>query len=190
MPSIRLIGSGYDVKPLLHQIESNPDAWNRHRMRTDAYDGHGPHKSVSDIWVRYNAWSNFDGNIAKFNDVHESTWYPVIRQIPAAWSLCRKVVRRVGGGVLGGVLITKIPPGGQVAPHIDHGWHARHYEKFAIQVKGNDKQAFCFEDAELRPLPGDLYMFDNSRLHWVINESDDDRITLIICIRRSNEKPL
>lgn len=163
------------------QIDEHPDAWNRHRHRTELYGT--PHNGVSDIWVRYNAWSNYDGDWSAFNGPHVSVWYPVIAQLPAVWSLVRKVKRFVGASDLGGVLITRIPPGGRVAPHVDGGWHAGHYAKYAVQLMGNRDQAFCFEDAELRPEPGDLYTFDNSRTHWVTNDSDEDRMTLIVCLR-------
>ena len=183
MRSIRHLASGYDVAALAAQLAAHPEAWNRHTMRTDAYQT--PHKAVDDIWVRYNDWANFHGDPQAFNAEHESSWYPVIAVLPEAWSLARRVMRDVGGARLGGVLITRIPPGGEVAPHIDTGWHAGYYEKFAVQIASNERQAFCFEDSELRPLPGDLYTFDNSRLHWVTNDSDESRITLIICIRRN-----
>lgn len=183
MASIRLLSSGFDVEPLRDQLVRHPESWDTHTLRTGSYET--PHKAVSDIWVRYNAWKNFTGDPARFNAEHESAWYPVIHDLPAAWSLARRVVRRVGGGKLGGVLITRIPPGGEVRPHIDRGWHAGYYDKYAVQIAGNDKQAFCFEDSVLRPDPGDLYTFDNSRLHWVTNQSDSERITLIICIRRA-----
>lgn len=178
---IRLLASGLDVGEAVRQLESQPDIWNTHKLRTELYGT--PHKSVSDIWVRYNAWENFDGDIAAFNGPHESVWYPVADRIPAVKVLIEQVCRVVGCESLGGVLITKIPPGGEVKPHIDAGWHAGHYEKFAVQLKGNDRQAFCFETARLSPQPGDLYTFDNSQLHWVTNDSEEDRITLIICIR-------
>lgn len=181
MSPIRLLRCGYDVAEAVKQIEAQPDVWNRHTLRTDAYAT--PHRAVSDIWVRYNAWENWAGDVAAFNGPHESSWYPVVSQLPAVWSLVRRVMRDTGLRTLGGVLITKIPPGGRVEPHVDHGWHARHYDKFAVQLRGNARQAFCFEGAELRPVPGDLYTFDNSRLHWVVNDSDEDRITLIICLR-------
>lgn len=177
---IRLIRSGYDVAEAVRQLESQPDVWNRYTLRTDAY----AHRAVDDVWCRYNAWGNWNGDVAAFNGPHESVWYPVIGQLPAVWSLVRRVMRDMAIKTLGGVLITRIPPGGRVEPHIDNGWHARHYEKFAVQLRGNDRQAFHFEDAELRAQPGDLYTFDNSRLHWVTNDSDEDRITLIICGRR------
>ena len=70
-------------------------------------------------------------------------------------------------------------------PHIDGGWHAAYYGKFALQVKGNEDQAFHFQHAHLSALPGELYTFDNSKMHWVTNDSDEERVTLIICIRGS-----
>lgn len=180
MTPIWSVASGFDVAPLVEQLDACT-AWNRHRERTEMYGT--PHNGVSDIWVRYNAWDNYKGDWRAFHDEHESVWYPVVSDIPAAWSLARKVKRLVGADTLGGVLITKVPPGGEVAPHVDGGWHAKHYRKIAVQVKGNQKQAFCFEDAELRAEPGDVYEFDNSRLHWVVNESPSDRITMIVCVR-------
>jgi hypothetical protein len=176
--SIRSLGVIFPVSNLLQQIEANPDVWNRHKTRL-----YGPHSKVSDVWVRYNAWENFKDR-ATFNGPHESHWYPVISQIPAVVELCHDAMAEVGGKLLGGVLITKIPPHEKVEPHIDGGWHAGYYEKFAIQLKGTPEQKFCFEDAVLSAEVGELYTFDNSKLHWVINDSDEDRMTLIICIRR------
>lgn len=185
-PSIQHLSSGLDVVPLLRQLDDHPELWNQHTLRTDRYNT--PHNAVSDIWVRFNAWENFDGDPVKFTmEPHESEWYPCIAKIPAAWSLARKVMRHVGGKKLGGVLITRIPPGGEVKPHIDSGWHAEHYDKYAVQIKGNKDQSFCFDGESLSPLPSDLYTFNNSRLHWVKNESDEERITLICCIRTNHD---
>jgi len=178
---IRGLASGFAVAPLVKQIEENPQVWNTHRMRTELYGT--PHNGVSDIWIRYNDWRNFTGDIAEFNGPHISTWYPVCDILTEARPLVEKVVEIAGKETLGGVLITKVPPGGSVKPHIDQGWHAGHYEKFAVQLKGNKEQAFCFGDSSLSPLPGDIYTFDNSKLHWVTNDSDEDRMTMIVCLR-------
>jgi hypothetical protein len=173
----------YDVAQAVRQIDANPDVWNRHRDRLDRYGS--PHSDVSDIWVRFNAIENMEADpVAFFQGEHESVWYPVVRQIPAVWALVRKLYRHVGGKQLGGVLVTRIPAGGEVKPHVDTGWHAGYYEKFAIQLKGTAEQAFCFEDSRLSALPGETYTFDNSRVHWVLNPSGEDRMTLISCIKR------
>lgn len=180
--SIVPLASGLRVSGLAHQLAAHPEVWNTHTQRTESYNT--PHKAIDDIWVRYNAWLNFHGDRVAFNSEHVSSWYPVVGKIPDAWLLARKVMRRVGGKRLGGVLITRIPSGGEVKPHIDTGWHAGYYEKFCVQIKGGPDQAFCFEDGQLSANSGDLYTFDNSRLHWVTNDSDHERISLIICIRR------
>jgi aspartyl/asparaginyl beta-hydroxylase (cupin superfamily) len=87
------------------------------------------------------------------------------------------------GGKLGFVLLTRIPPGAQVYPHTDKGWHAVNHQKFCVSVKANKSQAFCFEGEEMRTEAGDVFTFDNSHPHWVTNESDEERISLIICVR-------
>jgi uncharacterized cupin superfamily protein len=87
------------------------------------------------------------------------------------------------GERLGGVLITQIPPGHSCKPHADDGWHARHFEKFAIQIESGPGQYFCFEGERLETKPGDLFTFDNAHTHWVTNDTPHNRITLIACIR-------
>lgn len=180
---IRSLDHVFDVSGVVKELEFAPQLWNQYRLRTDPYNT--PHSDVSDIWVRFNPWENYKGDPHKFTcEPHVSQWYPCIEVLPSVEKMVLDVVELVGGVELGGVLITKIPPSGEVKPHVDSGWHAEHYEKFAVQIKGGPDQAFCFEDCELRPEDGELYTFDNSKLHWVVNESDHDRITLIICIAR------
>jgi hypothetical protein len=182
-PGIQALPFRLNVSELLLQIYQHPELWSKYKLRTTQY--RTPHTTVSDIWVRYNAWKNYDPKkgLAAFNDKHESVWYPAVKKIPAVLDIVDQVLEIAGGGELGGVLITKIPPGGEVLPHIDRGWHAEYYDKYAVQLLGNAQQTFHFEDSELSPYPGDVYTFDNSKTHWVKNNSNMDRITLIVCIR-------
>lgn len=178
---IRLVARGYDVAPLADQLAKHPELWDEHRHRTVGY---GPHGGVQDVWVRYRDFAEFTGDVPAFHTgEHVSQWYPCIAKIPAAWSLARKVRRLSGRARLGGVLITRIPPGGTVKPHVDIGWHAESHEKYIVQVKGDQRQAFCFEGEELRADDGDVYWFRNDRSHWVANDSDRERISLIVCVR-------
>ena len=170
---IRQVDAGWNVQMLVDQLAKNPQLWNEHPERTEASES--PHHGVSDIWVRYNPTGE--------NVEHVSEWYPCVHAIPAAWSLAKRVMRRSGAKRLGGVLLTRIPPGGEVKPHIDGGWHAGFYEKYAVQIKGTRDQGFFFDDSELHPVAGDVYTFDNSKSHWVKNETEHERITLIVCVR-------
>lgn len=169
-----------DVSQVASSLAANPQVWNLHRMRTES--PHSPHREVDDIWVRYNAADNFT-TMAEFNGPHQSSWYPCA-DLLGVKPFVLDIMRAVEATQLGGVLITRIPPGKQVYPHVDQGWHARHYEKVAVQIKGNERQAFCFDGEQLVTLTGDVYGFDNSHRHWVTNDSHEERITLIICVRR------
>lgn len=167
-----------DTSLLLEQL-NNPEVWNIHRYRTK-----GPHRELSDIWVRYNPIENFTGDMQAFNAEHVSQWYQVAEELPEAKRLSELIAQEFSAKRLGAVLITKIAPGKQCYPHVDQGWHAGFYEKFALQIKGNRQQSFHVEDCMLRTRTGDLFWFDNSHRHWVLNPSDEDRITMIVCLRR------
>jgi hypothetical protein len=175
--------SGVPVDGLLQQLAAHPEMWDAHGARTRV-DG-SPHRYVSDVWVRYQQYEEFCD--PKRNDPHkphESVWYPLAyTALPDARRIALDVMRHVNGTRLGGVLITRIPPHRGVEPHVDNGWHARYYSKYAVQLKSAPGQAFCFEDGEYESRPGDLYTFDNAHSHWVKNPTDQERMTLICCIR-------
>ena len=87
--------------------------------------------------------------------------------------------------MLGGILLTKIPPGCQVKPHHDRGrWHAEFYNrKIYIPLKTNDRCVNHCEDESVVMGGGQAWWFDNLVTHSVVNDGDDERITAIICLR-------
>lgn len=175
MNKIKLIGSGFPVSDILWRLQENEHLWNEHTARTA--DPESPHHGLDDIWARFGAPERAVDGAA-----HRSEWYPSA-EVLGIKDLCRGVMYHVGGTELGGVLITRIPPGAQCLPHTDPGWHARAYEKFALQITSAPGQKFHFEDESLETKPGDLFWFDNSHLHWVTNPTKYERVTMIICIR-------
>lgn len=153
-------------------------AWNLLRMRTDPKNS--PHRECDDIWMRYRSGElRPDGSF-------DCSWYDVADELPAVVDLCNAVEALTGATEIGGVLVTRIPPGKQVYPHKDFGWHAEYFEKYAVQIRGNAKQKFSFEDCHLVTETGDLFTFVNQHGHWVTNDSDEPRITLIVCLKRAH----
>ena len=180
---IRMIEKGaFDVEGVAEEIAAQPYLWNTITHRTE--HPKSPHREVDDIWVRYNSIDNYHGDMQAFNEEHVPRWYDVAEQLPHVKALAVIVAVILEAEQLGAVLITRIPPGKQVYPHVDGGWHARTFDKFCVQIRGNLEQAFCFEGEELRTEPGDLFWFDNSHPHWVVNPSDSERVSLIVCVRR------
>jgi hypothetical protein len=178
-----------DVKPLNAEIAAHPELWDQVTLRKTAPGT--PHRAMSDIWVRYNDVKPFlaKGDLSTFNDRHVPIWYPAWRALPALRPIVFGLMARVEGEMIGGVLITRIPPGGGIEPHTDRGWHVDYYEKFYVALQSEPGALFlCQHGGEreaLNPAPGEIHLFDNRKEHWVDNRSDQDRVTLIVCIRTS-----
>jgi len=175
---IQLLASGIPVSDIYWKLQQNPQLWNQHTERTASPDS--PHHGLDDIWARFG-----DPERAQDGAAHESFWYPN-SDVLGIKPLCYDLMRKFEGDELGGVLITRIPPGATCKPHTDPGWHARRYQKFAVQITSAPGQKFCFEGEELETKPGDLFWFDNQHLHWVTNETAYERVTMIVCIRKGN----
>lgn len=181
------VAQGIDVSPLLAQIDANPQLWDAHGQRKNGFGS--PHSRMSDIWVRYNDIARLDpANPRAFNNEHVPVWYPAWQVLTELQPIVFDLMAKVRGEMLGGVLITRIPAGEGIAPHIDEGWHVEYFDKFYLSLRSAPGANFICDHAgvleRLNPLPGDIYEFDNHKRHWVENNSASDRITAIICIRR------
>jgi len=178
-----MTGLTFPVATLHEQLAAHPEVWNEIPLRTRMYEG-SPHREIDDIWVRYNPLKNFHGDWSKFNGPHEAAWYDVTEKLPAVIQLSVMLANKLLAKSIGAVLITRVPAGKQVYPHVDGGWHAGYYEKFVIQIASSPGQTFNFEGESLDARPGECYWFDNAFPHWVLNPTKEERISLIVCLRR------
>lgn len=178
-PSVQVQGH---AKQLLHELSLIPKVWGQYKFRT-GYEG-SPHRDIEDIWVRYNALSNLDpANPQKFNEPHESVWYPVADKLPSVARICNRLMEKVGARTLGGVLLTRVPAGAQVHWHRDGGWHASAHRKWCVSIAARTEQTFEFEGEQMRTHAGECFEFDNSYPHAVMNPSYEDRVSLIVSLR-------
>lgn len=203
MKHLRPLVYGLDVAPVLEELDAHPELWNQFTLRTEGYAP--AHNGISDIWVRYRDWAEWQQIQLEVNDPsgvgaqqlvarfvgepHDSVWYPAIEKLPSIRTLVYELMYHYNVERLGGILITRIPPYGRVGPHIDRGWHANYYEKILVQLRSAPQQAFCFDDGRFECEPGTVYAFDNSFEHWVDNMSAVERISLIVCVRRDPRFP-
>jgi hypothetical protein len=81
---------------------------------------------------------------------------------------------------LGRVLIVKLKPGGVVTPHIDEGTYADHYARFHVAVTGNEQATLTAGPNTQHFAPGEAWWFDHKVTHSARNDSDTDRIHIII----------
>jgi hypothetical protein len=181
MKAFNKISSTVDASKARQELYNNYGLFGEFNARKEA----GPvHADMDDIWLRYGDISgmNESGDYSKIADEHDSIW---LKNLPECKKLCFKVMSLVDGERLGGVLITKLPPGGKIQPHADSGWHAEYYDKYYIPIQNAKGAIFGFECGIIEPNYGDVWAFDNSYTHWVENNSDEERIAMIICIKQS-----
>lgn len=185
------VSENINVESLNAEIENNPDLWDENSLRRTAPNT--PHSGMSDIWVRYNNITPYleRKDLTGFNDPHIPVWYSAFNKLPSLKPIIFDLMAKVEGEMLGGVLITRIPPGQRIAPHTDSSWHVDYFDKYYISLKSAEGAEFCCDHNDLverlNPKVGDCWLFDNHKNHWVENNSDQDRITLIVCIRTQRE---
>lgn len=180
--------SGVLVDDLITQLNAKPELWNRYNFRTQSY-AHSPHREVDDIILRYRDFSDFDSEQPeRFSDEHRAQYYAAYHELPALKALIDNIFTLVDGEELGGILITRIGAGKQVYPHSDQGaWHSEHYLcKALLLLQSAPKQSFNFDNETHEGEAGDLFVFDNRPCHWVINDSDTDRVSLILAIKQKD----
>lgn len=170
-----------DVRALNQQIGQHPELWGQHGWRKD--HGSKVHAGMTDIWVRYNDISRFKEFTPKFNDEHVPVWYDAWHKLTALHPIIFHLMAAEQGEMLGGVLITKIPAGQGIGKHEDKGWHVGYYDKFYVSLESAPGADFFCGEEVINPEVGDCWRFDNRREHWVENNSSQDRVTLIVCIR-------
>lgn len=190
MTHFPLVAHSLDVGPLVAQIDAQPGLWGQFGARTAT----NTFKRSDDIWVRYNDIGKFPDSMKGFNDEHLPVWYPAWRLLPALRPIVFGLLSHLQGEVLGGVLITRVPPGGSIKRHADSGWHVDYYDKYYVCLRNPLEAPFSVlgDDGRvetLQPTPGDVHYFDNRRPHWVDNASEtEERMTLIVCIHRENTR--
>jgi hypothetical protein len=170
-----------DAAAIVAELRAASHLWGQQKARLG---GNSPHSETQDIWVRYrdvDAYiATYGANMSHFCDEHESVWLPPADFLPSA----KQVALDLSAGfTLGGVLITTTPPGGCIAPHVDTGWHAEAHDKLYIALQVRPGARFCWQDGEINALDGEVYWFRNDVPHWVINDSNADRVGMIVCIR-------
>ncbi len=172
------IAHDVDCLPALHAIALNPDLWNENTLRT-AHPGTA-HSQVSDIWCWFNP---IPDDVTAVIDDREVIPYRAWTVIPQLRPLVFDLMRRVEGTRLGRVIVTRLPPGKTITPHVDGGAPAEFFTRYQIMLHARPGVLFHCGDETLMAKTGDAFLFNNQQLHSVVNNSDDDRIVLICDIR-------
>ena len=175
------IASGVEVLPLAMALYRQPELWNQHTARTG---GAGSFVGTDDIWLRFRAPEQLTDREA-FAEMFRCQWYPAWHALPHLRPIVFGLMSRVEAVELGGCLITRVPAGGQVAPHDDKGrWHSEWFQTKAYLPLASNPGCFntCGDERVVMNV-GEAWLFDNLKTHSTVNEGGTDRVTLIVSMR-------
>ena len=182
------ISAGVDVNPMLLAIKRRPDLWKEDTYLRDYPQG--PFNQIESIMLRfptkgvYETEAALNDHLSNF-DQHENIDYPSYKLLPEARPLVMNLFNYAAGERLGRVMINKIEPGGVIYPHIDTKSHTDYYTRFHVVLQSSPGVMFRAGDEQVYMATGEVWWFDNSKEHEVINNSAVDRIHMIIDIRTS-----
>jgi hypothetical protein len=183
MAHFQLIHAGLDVAPILAEIEAC--AWDEHSDRT--LRANSPHAQSSDIWLRYFPRESLRDD-ADFDREGRCVFYPAWHLLPSLQRVVWALMSTLEATELGGCLLTRLPPGGRILPHVDTSWHARHFNRKVYGVlKSNPWCINRCEDEAISFRGGELWSFTNTVPHSVENGGHDERIAAILCFRNESE---
>ena len=167
------LAENVEVLPIMAAIARQPALWDNDDCRKSFENS--PHTQVHDILLRFGT---------KDGDDLEATDTDLMSKLPRAKEIVLNIMRLVGGSRLGRVVITKVEPGKKIAPHSDVlGAYSKYYTRYHLVLQGMPGSLFNCGDETVQMMTGDLWWFDASSEHSVMNNSRDDRIHLLIDVR-------
>jgi hypothetical protein len=174
------IAAGIDVLPLQLELARNAALWDALPTRR-LYPG-TPHAAMVDIYVRYMPECQLTDLEVRRRE-HRNVFWPAWHALPALRPIVFGLMARVQAVELGGILITRLPPGGEILPHSDAGnWAPEYYNaKAHLTVVGT--ALVTVEDEVQRFDTGTVYTFDNLLTHSITNDGATDRVVVIVSMR-------
>jgi hypothetical protein len=173
----QLLAKGIDTSKALAEIEARPVLWSLFTGRQTQPGS--PHHDTECIVLRGPAVPDL-GSV--FTDLNAYD-YPVIHALPETVSLLQAIFNdpEVPDFHLGRVMIVKLNAGGQIAPHIDEGVYAEHFDtRLHLVLSSEEGNEFRCGGLTAVMKPGTLWKFDHRQLHSAVNNSNSPRVHVII----------
>lgn len=183
MKYFQQLAAGVNVTPLMNALQRQPELWDANPIRTK-HPGTA-HAEVSDILVRFNDVEEYlrTGDASTIVDDREAIAYPAWEKLPQMRPIIFDLMRTVEATRLGRVVITKLPPGKEITPHVDQGSPAVYYERYQVALQSHPGALFHIGDETVNFRTGDVWWINNAVEHSVVNNSGDDRIVMIVDLR-------
>jgi pimeloyl-ACP methyl ester carboxylesterase len=173
MRNFKRILANVDPSPYLTEIDRVENAW---ALSTGRQEKIQVQREAMAIPLRGLVKSAIAGR--KRRDVHESRWTTGSRRFPKARAFLEWFAVEIDGD-LGRAKIVCLPASRRVYPHIDRGAYYQARDRYHLVLWSAAGSWMKVEQEEVRMREGELWWFDNNKMHEAANEGDQDRIHMI-----------
>jgi Aspartyl/Asparaginyl beta-hydroxylase len=171
MKYFRLVQQGFDVAPLLAEIQSQEAAWS---VNTSRQDKVGVQRETNTIFLRF--------PLARpdllIEENQESAATKISSHFPLAMGFLAKAAELLNCS-LSRATIVRLKPKSSVGVHFDAGSYYLIRDRFHLVLKSASGSVLRSGNEEVRMREGELWWFDNKQHHSAFNESDEWRIHYI-----------
>lgn len=171
-----------DVSKVLSGLEAHPDLWNENPDRLIGFNTVAE-AEFDDIWVHMPISASkmsrdeVMANLAVL--AHATKWHRAFYELELK-TILYSLLSYVDGEAFGRIFISRLKPGKSIFPHADIDLEA--FARFHVCLQNAPGAIFKCGDDVAEPKAGDVFWFDNNLVHSVENNSDIDRLTMVVDI--------
>ena len=166
----------YDIGSISNKVKNIGDGWDTYNFRQNVkyLDRRNPHLYTNTFVIQYHS---FDWN---FGDKINSE----IKDIDMLNSVSDivKDLELMCEGISGRVLLLKLFANKDVSEHTDRGEYLSAVRRFHIPIITNDLVSYTVNGETVNMKEGECWEINNQKPHSVLNDSDIDRVHLLIDI--------
>lgn len=120
----------------------------------------------------------FDHNFAHFNPTYLSSYYHFIHLLQPIENIISEYFK--SDGFIGRLIMAKLSANGEIPPHIDTGYSLLHCHRIHVPLVTNENVIFTIGGEGRNLKVGEMWEINNATVHGVENNSNEDRIHMII----------
>ena len=163
----------YDVSKIYEIIENFTDEWNIQTIRQEMFDFH---KNTHSYFI-YDHTTNWI-----VGDSYQTVCVSGNQELLDAISPIISDLEKIHEGRVAKVLLIKLSKGEDVLPHSDSFDYANSVRRHHIPIITNESVYFKVGKESKIMLAGECWEINNSKIHETVNESDSERVHLLIDI--------
>ena len=178
MKIFKLIDREIDVDPFVRELSDHPYAWS---LDTSRQESVSEHRETDTILIRGQSEQAILDRDARANMAIRYVGRPTSFSplFPRTSDFVDQLAKKMSG-VLGRAVIVRLKPYGQVYQHTDSGLYYELRSRYHLVLKSVAGSRLRSGDEEVRMREGDLWWFENRIPHEAFNDSEEDRIHLIV----------